>query len=78
VTQFWDKDHLVAKELAQHLPADTQLNCCRRAGVLWDVEVLYSPDAQWGHASPEFVDGPVVKATDRMEKVRKTSEQDSF
>jgi hypothetical protein len=45
----------------------------------WDVEALYSRDAQWGHASPEFVDGPVVKASDRMEKaLRKTTEQASF
>lgn len=79
VTQFWDKDHLVAKELDQHLPSNTALHCCRRAGVLWDVEALYSPGAQWERASPEFVDGPVLKATDRMEKaLRKTTEQASF
>jgi hypothetical protein len=79
VTQFWDKDHLVAKELDQHLPANTQLHCCRRASILWDVVALYSPDVQWGHASPEFIDGPVVKASDTMEKkLRKSTEQAHF
>jgi hypothetical protein len=76
VTQFWDKDHLVAKELERQLPADMQLHCCRRKGVLWDIVALYSRDTQWEHASPDFVDGPVVKATDRMEKaLRKTIEK---
>lgn len=54
-------------------------HCCRRAGVLWDVEAVYPPGAQWERASPDLVYGPVVKATDRMEKaLRKTTEQASF
>ena len=79
MTQFWDKDHLVAKELDQHLPANTQLHCCRRNGILWDLVALYSPAAQWENASPDFVDGPVVKAADTLEKhLRKSTEQASF
>jgi hypothetical protein len=79
VTQFWDNDHLVAKELEHQLPADMQLHCCRRKGVLWDVVALYSHDTQWEHASPDFVDGPVVKASDRMEKsLRQTGERAHF
>ena len=68
VMQFWDKDHLVAKELARQLPADTQLHCCRRSGVLWDIVALYSRDGRWGDAPLQFVDGPVVKASERVEK----------
>jgi hypothetical protein len=79
VTQFWDKDHLVAKELERQLPADTHLHCCRRKGVLWDVVALYSDGTQWEHASPSFLDGPVVKASDRMEtSLRQTGERAHF
>ena len=79
VTQFWDKDHLVAKELERQLPDDIQLHCCRRDGVLWDVVALYSHDTLWEHASPDFVDGPVVKAKDSLEKrLHETAEQAHF
>jgi hypothetical protein len=40
----------------------------RRNGILWDLVALYSPAAQWENASPDFVDGPVVKAGDTLEK----------
>jgi hypothetical protein len=79
VTQFWDTDHLVARELGQQLPANMQLHCCRRAGILWDVVALYPHDSQWERASPDFVDGPVVKASDRLEiRLREASEQAHF
>jgi hypothetical protein len=79
VTQFWDKDHLVAKELERRLPADMQLHCCRRKGVLWDLVALYPDGTQWEHASPNFLDGPVVKATNRMEtSLRQTGERAHF
>jgi len=79
VTQFWDKDHLVAKDLEHRLPAHTQLHCCRRSGVLWDVVALYLHDAHWKDASPDFVDGPVVKASDGLEKrLHETTEQAHF
>jgi hypothetical protein len=79
VTQSWDKDHIVAKQLSQQLPQTIQLHCCRRAGVLWDVLALYSHDANWEHASPDFVDGPVVKASDGLEKrLHETTEQAHF
>ena len=79
VTQFWDKQHFVAKELSQQLPPTIQLHCCRRAGVLWDVVALYLHDAHWEDASPDFVDGPVVKASNSLEKrLHQTSEQAHF
>ena len=77
--QFWDKDHLVAKELDQQLAANTQLHCCRRSGVLWDMVALYPHDVQWENARPDFVDGPVVKASGGMEKsLRQTGEGAHF
>jgi hypothetical protein len=69
VTQFWDKHHLIAKELSQQLPAISQPHCCRRDGVLWDVVVLYPQRAQWKGASPDFIDGPVAKASDDIVKM---------
>ena len=59
-TQFWDKDHLVAKELDQQL-ASTQIDCCKRDGIIWDVVALYPAKVEWG-ARPVFINGPVVKA----------------
>jgi hypothetical protein len=58
--QFWDKNHLVAKEIRGHL-SGVQPNCCSRAGILWDVVVVYPKNARWDSA-PVFIDGPVVHA----------------
>jgi hypothetical protein len=79
VTQFWDKDRVVAKQLSQQLPPTMRLHCCRRAGVLWDVVALYTPGAHWEDASPEFVDGPVVKASDSLgEKIARDRRASAF
>jgi hypothetical protein len=32
--QFWDEEHLVAKELKQQFPSSQPL-CCQRQGILW-------------------------------------------
>ena len=58
--QFWDKDHLIAKELRQHL-GETHPSCCSSAGILWDIAAVYPQGAKWG-AAPAFIDGPVVDA----------------
>jgi hypothetical protein len=57
VVQFWDKDHLVAKELQQQL-SSSQI-CCQRNGIIWDVAALYASGAQWG-TSPTFFGGAVL------------------
>jgi hypothetical protein len=57
VVQFWDKDHLVAKELQQQL-SKSQI-CCQRNGIIWDVATLYPKYAQWG-SSPAFFGGTVL------------------
>jgi hypothetical protein len=62
VVQFWDKDHLVAKELKQQLSA-SQL-CCQRNGIIWDVAAVYPKDAQWGASSPVFFGGNVLDVAD--------------
>ena len=60
VTQFWDKDHLIAKQLDQQL-STSQPKCCRHAGILWDVVALYPKGVQWGGSQPAFIDGSLVK-----------------
>jgi len=56
--QFWDKDHLVAKELRQQLSSSEV--CCERNGVIWDVAALYVSGAHWGASPPVFFGGAVL------------------
>jgi hypothetical protein len=60
--QFWDKDHLVAKELQQHL-SNSQI-CCQRNGIVWDVVALYPGTMQWGSSVPTFFGGAVLDVAD--------------
>jgi len=62
--QFWDKDHLVARELQQQL-SSSQI-CCQRNGIVWDVAAVYSKDAQWGSAAPLFFGGAVADVADTV------------
>jgi hypothetical protein len=69
VSQFWDKKHLFAEELARRLesdPAHPQPNCCTQHGIHWDEVAVYSKDAQWDNQLPRasFLNGPVVHASD--------------
>jgi hypothetical protein len=59
VAQFWDRDHLVAKQLRQQFPSSQAL-CCKRNGILWDVAALYPSGVQWGNAAPVYFGGAVV------------------
>jgi len=67
VKQFWDKDHLIAKQLDQQL-STSQPDCCRHAGILWDVVALYPKGVQWGGSQPIFIDGAVVKVKVELAK----------
>ena len=66
VVQFWDKNHLVAKELRAHLAA-SQVDCCRHQRILWDVAAVFLKDAKWDSA-PDFIGEPVVRATPEVAK----------
>jgi hypothetical protein len=67
VTQFWDKDHVVAKQLDQQI-SDVQPSCCRHEGILWDLVAVYPKGVQWGASSPVFIDGPVAKVDSALAK----------
>ena len=69
VSQFWDKNHLFAEELARKLesdPAHPKPNCCTQHGIHWDEVAVYPKDAYWDHQLPRasFLNGPVVQASD--------------
>jgi hypothetical protein len=57
--QFWDKDHLVEKELRQQFPSSQAL-CCQRGGILWDFVALYPDNVQWGSLAPVYFGGAVL------------------
>lgn len=67
VIQYWDKEHLIAKELHQQLASEP--SCCQRNGILWDLAVLYGKQAHWDNSSALFADGPVVKAAPDLAKL---------
>jgi hypothetical protein len=64
--QFWDKNHLVAKEVRAHL-SEWRGDCCSQNGILWDVVGVYPKKAKWDSA-PVFLNGPVVRATPEAAK----------
>jgi hypothetical protein len=64
--QFWDKDHLVAKELRAHLPPQSQGGPPDNK-ILWDVVAVYPKDAKWD-STPSYTGGPVVRATPQLER----------
>ena len=66
VAQFWDKNHLVAKELRAHLGA-SQVDCCGHQRILWDVVAFFPKNAKWDSA-PDFIGEPVVRATPEVAK----------
>ena len=71
VVQFWDKDHIIAKQLNAQLHTK-QPNCCRDSGTLWDLAALYPQGTNWNDSEPIYVDGPVVKI--QAELAKKTSD----
>jgi hypothetical protein len=66
VVQYWDKGHLVARELREQLSAEP--SCCQRQGILWDLAALYGKQGQWGNSPPWFANGPVVDAAPTLAK----------
>ena len=60
VIQFWDKDHLIARQLSAQLHTK-EPTCCRNSGTLWDLVALYPKGASWNPAEPSYIDGPVYK-----------------
>ncbi|MBM3815016.1 MAG: hypothetical protein FJW20_25630 [Acidimicrobiia bacterium] len=69
VRQFWDPDHLAARQLARDAKEpQPKEECCTRDGILWDLVAVYPPGAHWGETIPPavFFNGPVVEMEDGM------------
>ena len=66
VIQFWDKEHLIAKQLSAQLHTQ-QPSCCRDSDTLWDLVALYPKGTDWNDSEPLYIDGPVVKAVAELQ-----------
>lgn len=68
VSQYWDKEHLFATELARRIQADPDQpkpQCCTRKDIPWDEVAVYDQAALWGGQLPRaaYLNGPVVLST---------------
>ena len=72
VEQIWDRQHLVAKQLAKDARApQPEPQCCTRSGILWDLAALYPPAALWTEMLPQAMlfDGPVVDRQPQIQAI---------
>jgi hypothetical protein len=70
VQQYWDKDHVLAKQMAADArPPQPEQECCVRSGVLWDLAAVYQPGARWDDRMPtaSIFNGPVVDVAELIE-----------
>jgi hypothetical protein len=70
VQQYWDPDHVLAKQMAADARApQPEQECCVRSGVLWDLAAVYPKGAQWEERMPTAIvfNGPVVDITEAIE-----------
>lgn len=70
VQQYWDTQHVVAKQMAADARApQPEQECCLRSGVLWDLAAVYPKGALWEERMPTatIFNGPVVDIADAVE-----------
>lgn len=63
VRQYWDPNHLVAKQLASDArPPQQKEACCVKDGILWDLVAIYPKGALWTERMPpaSLFNGTVV------------------
>jgi hypothetical protein len=63
VRQFWDENHLVAKQIAADAREPQPVpECCDQFGILWDTVMVYPKGARWAEGLPPavYVNGPVI------------------
>jgi hypothetical protein len=75
VRQFWDPQHLLAKELvrradgAKSNPSYPRRDCCVERGFDFDEAALYAPGSRWrDDPTPLFWNGAVVDVIESLEK----------
>lgn len=70
VQQFWDPDHLVARQMERDArPPQPSPDCCTRSGILWDLAAFFPAGAEWTDRLPPatFFNGPVVDVAGEVE-----------
>jgi hypothetical protein len=70
VQQYWDPDHLVAKQLAKDArPPQPVQECCVRDEFLWDLAAMYAPGVSWTDRVPPAIlfNGPVVDVAEKLD-----------
>jgi len=63
VTQYWDREHLLAARLLADARArNAEPQCCDYYGTLWDVAAVFPKGAQWTDRPPAAAvfNGPIV------------------
>ena len=76
VQQYWDRDHVLAKQMAADARApQPEQECCVRSGILWDLAAVYQKGARWDERMPlaTIFNGPVVDITDAIEAALDTA-----
>jgi hypothetical protein len=71
VQQYWDAEHVVAKQMAADArPPQPTPDCCDRGGILWDMAAVYPKGVLWTDRLPvaTVFTGPVVEIEDAIEK----------
>jgi hypothetical protein len=68
VRQLWDKDHVLAKAVADSRNFESKPDCCERRGILWDLIAVYPPGGEWERSLPPATvfNGPVLRVVGRM------------
>ena len=63
VRQFWDREHTLAKAVADSRADQPKPDCCERSGTLWDLIAVYPAGAEWNESLPRAAvfNGPVVR-----------------
>ena len=70
VQQYWDPEHVVAKQLSADARApQPSPECCEQDGILWDLAAVYPPGASWAAQMPTAVvfNGTVVDIAPAIE-----------
>jgi hypothetical protein len=71
VQQYWDPDHIIAKNLAADRDRfQPKEDCCDRSGILWDLVAVYPPNPVWIDRVPAAIlfNGPIVDVKEDLEK----------
>jgi hypothetical protein len=63
IRQYWDREHRLAKIMAESRAGQPQPDCCQQSGTLWDLIAVYPAGAEWRETLPPATvsNGPVLR-----------------